>query len=105
MSPLSSGRWGYQDSGRHPLTLRDTALQRGMDLGILTAGEYKMLMEEPFLRATGGLSFLLCAGAYLQGPCGDLADAVDHQRRLDAADVGGGSGGIDVTPHLIYRRA
>ena len=78
---------GYQDSGDTPDFAWDTALQRGMDLGILTAGEYKMLMEEPFLRAqVAYLSYFALDHTYK-----DRAETLQTQLTtsgvLDAADV------------------
>ena len=87
---------GYQDSGDTPDFTWDTALQRGMDLGILTAGEYKMLMEEPFLRAqVAYLSYFALEHTYK-----DRAETLQTQLTtsgvLDAADVAAVRGGIDV---------
>ena len=86
---------GYQDSGDTPDFTWDTALQRGMDLGILTAGEYKMLMEEPFLRAqVAYLSYFALEHTYK-----DRAETLQTQLTtsgvLDAADVAAVRGGID----------
>ncbi|WP_033117106.1 hypothetical protein [Intestinimonas butyriciproducens] len=88
---------GYQDSGDTPDFTWDTALQRGMDLGILTAGEYKMLMEEPFLRAqVAYLSYFALEHTYK-----DRAETLQTQLTtsgvLDAADVAAVRGGIDVS--------
>ena len=88
---------GYQDSGDTPDFTWDTALQRGMDLGILTAGEYKMLMEEPFLRAqVAYLSYFALDHTYK-----DRAETLQTQLTtsgvLDAADVAAVRGGIDVS--------
>ncbi len=88
---------GYQDSGDTPDFAWDTALQRGMDLGILTAGEYKMLMEEPFLRAqVAYLSYFALDHTYK-----DRAETLQTQLTtsgvLDAADVAAVRGGIDVS--------
>lgn len=88
---------GYQDSGDTPDFAWDTALQRGMDLGILTAGEYKMLMEEPFLRAqVAYLSYFALEHTYK-----DRAETLQTQLTtsgvLDAADVAAVRGGIDVS--------
>lgn len=88
---------GYQDSGDIPDFTWDTALQRGMDLGILTAGEYKMLMEEPFLRAqVAYLSYFALEHTYK-----DRAETLQTQLTtsgvLDAADVAAVRGGIDVS--------
>lgn len=88
---------GYQDSGDTPDFTWDTALQRGMDLGILTAGEYKMLVEEPFLRAqVAYLSYFALDHTYK-----DRAETLQTQLTtsgvLDAADVAAVRGGIDVS--------
>lgn len=88
---------GYQDSGDTPDFAWDTALQRGMDLGILTAGEYKMLMEEPFLRAqVAYLSYFALEHTYK-----DRAETLQTQLTtsgvLDAADVAAVRGGIDAS--------
>lgn len=88
---------GYQDSGDTPDFTWDTGLQRGMDLGILTAGEYKMLMEEPFLRAqVAYLSYFALEHTYK-----DRAETLQTQLTtsgvLDAADVAAVRGGIDVS--------
>ena len=88
---------GYQDSGDTPDFTWDTALQRGMDLGILTAGEYKMLMVEPFLRAqVAYLSYFALEHTYK-----DRAETLQTQLTtsgvLDAADVAAVRGGIDVS--------
>lgn len=42
---------GYQDSGESPDFTWDTATERGLELGVLTAREHKLLVEQPFLRA------------------------------------------------------
>ena len=42
---------GYQDSGSNPDFQWDSALLRSLELGCITDGEYKLLVEEPFLRA------------------------------------------------------
>lgn len=88
---------GYQDSGDTPDFTWDTALQRGMDLGILTAGEYKMLVEEPFLRAqVAYLSYFALDHTYK-----DRAETLQTQLTtsgvLDAADVAAVRGGIEVS--------
>lgn len=88
---------GYQDSGDTPDFTWDTALKRGMDLGILTAGEYKMLVEEPFLRAqVAYLSYFALDHTYK-----DRAETLQTQLTtsgvLDAADVAAVRGGIEVS--------
>ena len=42
---------GYQDSGDNPDFQWDSALLRSLELGCITDGEYKLLVEESFLRA------------------------------------------------------
>ena len=42
---------GYSDSGEAPDFTWDSALPRGLQLGLLTPREHKMLTEDPFLRA------------------------------------------------------
>lgn len=42
---------GYQDSGDNPDFQWDSALIRSLELGCITDGEYKLLVEESFLRA------------------------------------------------------
>lgn len=42
---------GYRDNGEGAEFSWDTALAKGLQLGLLTAREHKMLTEEPFLRA------------------------------------------------------
>ena len=42
---------GYSESGEAPDFTWDTALQRGVELGVLTAGERQLLESGAFLRA------------------------------------------------------
>ncbi len=53
---------GYQDSGDNPDFQWDSALLRSLELGCITDGEYKLLVEEPFPPGSGGLCVLLRAG-------------------------------------------
>ena len=63
---------GYQDSGEAPDFTWDTALERAVELGVLTPGEEAMLTSETFLRAqvvygSGTLLERLVSGGILDG--------------------------------------
>lgn len=59
---------GYRDSGENADFAWNTSLQRALDLGVLTAKEHKLLVEEPFLRAqVAYLSYFSLDTAYRDG--------------------------------------
>lgn len=56
---------GYQDSGAQPDFTWENSLQRGLEMGVLTAREHKLLVEQPFLRAqVAYLSYYALDAAY-----------------------------------------
>ena len=88
---------GYTDSGSAPDFAWNTALAKGMETGVLIAGEHKILTERPFLRAQVPiLSYFALEHTYK-----DRAETLQTQLTtsgvLDAADVAAVRGGIDVS--------
>lgn len=75
-SPITAGEYltfvlralGYQDSGESPDFAWDTSLSRALELGVLTAREHKLLVEEPFLRAqVAYVSYFALDASYKDG--------------------------------------
>lgn len=102
-SPIQAGEYitfllralGYTDSGDSPDFTWDTALQRALDLGLLTAREHKMLVEEPFLRAqVAYLSYFALDASYKGG--GTLLDRLTGSGAIDPAVAGQVRGGVSV---------
>lgn len=76
---------GYRDSGDAADFAWDTVLQRAVELGILTAGEQRLLLEQPFLRAqVAYLSYFALDAAYKNG-MGTLQEHLVSNGVLDAA--------------------
>lgn len=59
---------GYRDSGESPDFIWDASLQKAQELGVLTAGEYRLLAESRFLRAqVVYVSYFALDAAYKEG--------------------------------------
>ena len=76
---------GYRDSGEAPDFTWDTALERAVELGVLTPGEEAMLTSETFLRA----QVVYLSYFALDAPCrdgsGNLLDRLTAAGLLDGA--------------------
>lgn len=78
---------GYEDSGSEPDFTWANSLQRSLELGVLTAQEHKMLVEQPFLRAqVAYLSYYALDAAY-KGNSDTLQDRLVQSGVLDSAFV------------------
>lgn len=77
---------GYQDSGDNPDFQWDSALLRSLELGCITDGEYKLLVEEPFLRAQVAYVSYYALDAKMKSG-GTLLSHLSSVGTLDAAKV------------------
>ena len=77
---------GYRDSGDSPDFQWDSALLRSLELGCITDGEYKLLVEESFLRAqVAYVSYYALDAGMKSG--GTLLSHLTAAGTLDAAKV------------------
>ena len=77
---------GYRDSGDSPDFQWDSALLRSLELGCITDGEYKLLVEESFLRAQVAYVSYYALGAGMKSG-GTLLSHLTAAGTLDAAKV------------------
>ena len=77
---------GYRDSGDNPDFQWDSALLRSLELGCITDGEYKLLVEEPFLRAQVAYVSYYALDARMKSG-GTLLSHLSSAGTLDAAKV------------------
>lgn len=86
---------GYQDNGEDPDFTWSNSLQRGLELGVLTAQEHKLLVEQPFLRAqVAYLSYYALDAAY-KGQSKTLQERLVGDGILDASFVNMIRNGLD----------
>lgn len=76
---------GYRDTGESPDFTWDTVLLRAQELGLLTAGEYRMLTEQPFLRAQVVYLSYFALDATEQGGSEPLVDRLASNGVIDSA--------------------
>lgn len=88
---------GYSDSGAAPDFTWQTALTRGRDSGVLTAGEYALLSEKTFLRAQVAYVSYFALDAAMKDGSGMLLEHLSAAGALDAASVGAIRSGVGVT--------
>ena len=77
---------GYQDSGDSPDFQWDSALLRSLELGCITDGEYKLMVEEPFLRAQVAYVSYYALDAKMKSG-GTLLSYLASTGTLDSAEV------------------
>lgn len=87
---------GYTDSGSAPDFAWNTALAKGMESGVLTAGEHKILTERPFLRAQVAYLSYFALSAQMKDGGGTLLDALAAGGGVDRAAVGAIMSGVTV---------
>ena len=78
---------GYTDSGDAPDFTWQTALNDGRTLGLITAGEYTLLTEKPFLRAQLVYLSYYALDASMKDASGTLLDYLEEAGALDRAQA------------------
>ena len=87
---------GYRDSGESPDFIWDASLQKAQELGVLTAGEYRLLAESRFLRAqVVYVSYFALDAAYKEG--GTLLARLESSGTLDPDAVRQVRSGVTVS--------
>ena len=87
---------GYQDEGESPDFSWDTAIERAQELGVLTAGEARLLQTGPFLRAHVVYFCYFALDAQYKDGGGTLQDHLISSGALDAATVTAVRGDVQV---------
>lgn len=88
---------GYSESGESPDFTWDTSIQRGVELGILTAGEQKSLESGTFLRAHVVYLSYFALDAQMKNGTGTLQDRLMADGVLDQAVVITVRAGVNVS--------
>lgn len=88
---------GYSESGESPDFTWDTSIQRGVELGILTAGEQKSLESGTFLRAHVVYLSYFALDAQMKNGTGTLQDRLVADGVLDQAVVTTVRAGVNVS--------
>ena len=88
---------GYSDSGSTPDFTWDTALDKGAEAGVLTAGEYALLTEKPFLRAQVVYLSYFALSAPVKDGSGTLLDKLAAAGSVDRTAVSAVMDGVTVT--------
>ena len=88
---------GYQDSGENPDFTWDTALERAVELGVLTPGEEAMLTSETFLRAQVVYLSYFALDAPCQDGSGTLLERLVSGGILDGAVASVVRSGVEVS--------
>lgn len=88
---------GYQDSGEAPDFTWDTALERAVELGVLTPGEEAMLTSETFLRAQVVYLSYFALDAPCQDGSGTLLERLVSGGILDGAVASVVRSGVEVS--------
>ena len=88
---------GYSDSGSAPDFTWNTALSKGLETGVLTAGEYKLLTEKTFLRAQVVYLSYFALSAQMKDGSGTLLDALSAAGSVDRTAVSAVMSGVTVT--------
>ena len=87
---------GYSDTGTAPDFTWQTALDKGRQAEILTAGEYTLLTGQTFLRAQMAYVSYYALSAPMKGSSGTLLDRLDVSGALDASQVQAIQAGVGV---------
>lgn len=88
---------GYRDSGEAPDFTWDTALERAVELGVLTTGEEAMLTSETFLRAQVVYLSYFALDAPCQDGSGTLLERLVSGGILDGAVASVVRSGVEVS--------
>ena len=88
---------GYRDSGEAPDFTWDTALERAVELGVLTPGEEAMLTSETFLRAQVVYLSYFALDAPCQDGSGTLLERLVSGGILDGAVASVVRSGVEVS--------